>query len=444
MANGPLNDAARGAAIGTAIMPGAGTAIGGTVGGLAGFFSGGPQAHQAQTSVGGQALDARQIYQQISGGPGPASLQQGSATALDLQNAHQQRADQIAKLNEKMDAAWQGDSSQAAQAGGRPLQIWLNDSAQNLGTSSQYISHQAQDFAVVAQKVQPLPENPPSMGFVDHINPWSDKDSEIKDYNQKAQQNVDAFNAYYQASAQNAAGMPQYNGDPGKPISDGGGGNGHSGDGGGGGAGGGGVTGGGGGGAGGTGSGGGGGGGGAGNLPKIGGGAGGTGSGGAGGVGSGIGGAGGGYTPPNWDNTTAAGYTSPNTTSTSGLGPNTFSPTSFGPGSGGGGAGGGGVAGFGGAGFGPGGAGSISAGSTTGAGPGSGSGAGSAGAYGASGGRAGAAGAAGRSGTGMGGMHGGKGEGAEDEEHETKYLVGDDPNELFGTDELTAPPVIGE
>ena len=43
----------------------------------------------------------------------------------------------------------------------------------------------------------------------------------------------------------------------------------------------------------------------------------------------------------------------------------------------------------------------------------------------------------------MGGMgHGGKGE--DDEEHETKYLVAEDPNELFGTDELTVPPVIGE
>jgi hypothetical protein len=54
---------------------------------------------------------------------------------------------------------------------------------------------------------------------------------------------------------------------------------------------------------------------------------------------------------------------------------------------------------------------------------------------------------AGTNGTGgFGGMGaGGKGgKGGEDEERTSKYLVGDDPNALFGTDELTAPPVIGE
>jgi hypothetical protein len=39
------------------------------------------------------------------------------------------------------------------------------------------------------------------------------------------------------------------------------------------------------------------------------------------------------------------------------------------------------------------------------------------------------------------GARGGKGG---NEEHSAKYLVSDDPNDLFGTDELTAPPVIGE
>lgn len=47
----------------------------------------------------------------------------------------------------------------------------------------------------------------------------------------------------------------------------------------------------------------------------------------------------------------------------------------------------------------------------------------------------------------MGGMPmGGAGQGGQggDEEHQTKYLIQEDGNELFGTDALTAPPVIGE
>jgi hypothetical protein len=40
---------------------------------------------------------------------------------------------------------------------------------------------------------------------------------------------------------------------------------------------------------------------------------------------------------------------------------------------------------------------------------------------------------------------GGKGEGSEDAEHQRpSYLVEADPDSIFGSDERTAPPVIGE
>jgi hypothetical protein len=45
---------------------------------------------------------------------------------------------------------------------------------------------------------------------------------------------------------------------------------------------------------------------------------------------------------------------------------------------------------------------------------------------------------------GMGGMGAGRGQGGEDDEHERpSYLVEPDPESTFGTDEMTAPPVIG-
>jgi uncharacterized membrane protein YgcG len=440
MVNGPLiNGSAKGAAIGTVIMPGVGTVVGGVAGGLVSMF-GGPDAQQHQSSIGGQTIDARQIYEQIKGGPGTGSLEISSQAANALKGTHETRAQQIAALNKQMDAAWQGDSSTAAQAGGHPLEIWLKDSSDNLGDSHKFIDNQISDFHTVASKVQSLPSNPPSMGFVDHINPFSDKDDEINAYNKKGQANVDAFNAYYQASAQNAAGMPQYKAWTGNNIADGNPGDGGNGSGSGGGGGGGGF-----GGGGGSGSG-------AGNLPGYGGKPPSTHLPGTGGGGhdtpihqpnppiSSLPG----YQGPNFnDGTTAAGFTPPGTSADS----DAFGPGAFGPGGGGAGGGGaGGAFGAGGAGaYGAGGAGALAAGASTGAGASAGAGAGGSGA-GAAGLRGGAAGAAGRAGmTGMGGMgHGGKGKGADDEEHETKYLVSEDPNELFGTDELTAPPVIGE
>jgi hypothetical protein len=60
--------------------------------------------------------------------------------------------------------------------------------------------------------------------------------------------------------------------------------------------------------------------------------------------------------------------------------------------------------------------------------------------------RGGAAGASSRGGGGgaMGGGGGGRGQGGEDEEHQIpSYLLENDPDSIFGTDEVTAPPVIG-
>ncbi|WP_436492749.1 hypothetical protein [Actinokineospora sp. HUAS TT18] len=106
------------------------------------------------------------------------------------------------------------------------------------------------------------------------------------------------------------------------------------------------------------------------------------------------------------------------------------------------------------AGFGPGGgAGGLGSGGGVGRGVGSGSmpgggvGAGALAAEHAATGGRGGAGMAGRGGAGAGmggGMGGGRGQGGEDEEHQRpSYLVEADPDAMFGTDEMTAPPVIG-
>ncbi|WAL63787.1 hypothetical protein ORV05_22645 [Amycolatopsis cynarae] len=145
---------------------------------------------------------------------------------------------------------------------------------------------------------------------------------------------------------------------------------------------------------------------------------------------------------PSYNNSTStSGYIPPSSSNASNQS-NSFSPTSgFGPTGGFGPMGGGAAAGSGyGAGGGVGAGGSLQPGNQVGAGAGESM-------YGArpgaAGTAAGAAGASGRPGMpgGMGGAHG-KGEGG-DEEHETKYLLDEDGDEIFGTDEKTAPPVIG-
>lgn len=442
-----------GATVGTVIMPGAGTVIGAATGGLVSLFSG-PEAQQQQASIGGRTIDARQIWEQIHNGSSD-SLHDGASAASSLQSVHDERSSQIDAINQAMDAAWQGDASLQVQAGAHPLGIWLRDSASNLTKSSTYLTSQGESFDTAQSKVQEIAATPPHAGFMDHVNPFSDKDDEINKYNEQGQTNVQAFNAYYQASAQNAAGMPQYSAWQGNTFSGGNGKDktdhtkeptdrtstlpsnpggyqpGGTGS----------IPGGSTGSIPGSGT----------NLPGTG--TGGVGTGSGSGTGSGgaydpsnIGSGSSGYKSPSWnDGTAAAGYT-PSTSSTD-FGPSGSGYSGIGSGSGsgsgaGGGYGVGGVGSIGAGGFGPGGSSSLSSGASTGAGAGSAAG----GAAGVGRGAVGA-GVSGRAGSsGMSGMgHGGKGgKGGDDDEHETKYLVSEDPNDLFGTDELTAPPVIGE
>ncbi|PXY35257.1 hypothetical protein BAY59_04440 [Prauserella coralliicola] len=446
----------------------------------AGSYSGGD---------GSRTIDAYQIWEQVTTGPGAGSINEGQISANTLQRVYQDRVTQIDELNRVMDQAWQGEGADAARSGAHPLKEWMQDSGDKLQESDRALGEQSAAFETVYSRVQPIPKEPPESGFLNDITPWeTDTDRAINDYNTKAQANVDAFNEYFKASSANGERLPTYSALDGEVgdvnVDENGGGDderkpgdgtdkpGGSGDGdgtGGGGSGGGGDYSGGGipggiGGPGGGGSYGGGGSGGGGSYGSGGGGTGIPGIGGPGGYGSGSGGPGagsggygsGGYNVPEWDDTTSSsGYSSPKVPSadfsTSG-----YTPSGFGPGGGGGsGSGsysGGGVGGVGGiGGFGPGaaagGAGAPGSGSTTGSAPGAGSGAGRMG--GAAMGAAAAAGAAGRGGMGgmpMGAMGGAGrgGQGSDDEEHQSKFLVEEDGNSLFGTDELTAPPVIGE
>lgn len=105
---------------------------------------------------------------------------------------------------------------------------------------------------------------------------------------------------------------------------------------------------------------------------------------------------------------------------------------------------GGGYGSGGGYGGGPGGSGSGQGG--VGRGPGVGGLGAGGGAFGEGGAVRGGGGAGGRGGAGaMGGMGGRRGEGEEDDEHKRpSFLVEGDPDAVFGTDQMTAPPVIGE
>ncbi|WP_037307544.1 PPE domain-containing protein [Amycolatopsis orientalis] len=419
-----------------------------------------------EASGGDRKIDCYNIWEKIVTGPGTGSIQEGQAAATRLKAGYQDRLTTIDNLSKEMDAAWTGKSAEAAQeSGAHPLRAWMEDSGKKLADSDKYLGEQNTAFTTVKAKVQPVPKDPPKNNLLNSITPWTtDTDRAIRDYNQKGQANVDAFNEYFKASSENGKKMPTYSKMEGQNtnVDVNGGGKDKDGDG-------------------------------QGdrngnngmppggistppgsmppggmpNIPGV-------NTPGVNMPGSNIPGSnlpgsnlpgsnlpgsnipgghfnpnipGSDYKPPSWnDGTHASGFTPPKIPGAGGFGP-----------SGGGGGGGGfggtdipGAGGFGpdggfgpgGAGFGPGGPGSASGAAIPGGAAGAGRGGMGPGGAGAAGAGRGAGGMMG----GMGGMGAGgaKGKGAEDEERSSKYLVGDDPNDIFGTDELTAPPVIGE
>ncbi|VVJ23430.1 Uncharacterised protein [Amycolatopsis camponoti] len=447
------------------------------LGGFAAYNMATTHSDDHASQQGDRKIDCYDIWHQITTGPGTGSIQNGQSAAGRLKGAYADRLSTIDALAKEMDAAWTGGGSDAAQnAGAHPLRVWMEDSGTKLTDSDKYLGEQNTAFTTVHAQVQEVPKDPPKNNLLNAVTPWTtDTDRAIRDYNAKGQANVDAFNTYYKASNDNGQKMPTYSALKGQQenvnIDDGkkkpgngkgeGNGNGEGERGGAPGVGPGGV-----------------------NMP------------GPGGVPSfnaqppntpggsfdpskvpggsfdpskvpgfdpskvpsgsydpsKIPGAGS-YTPPNFnDGTSASGFSPSDLPGVPSFGPG--STPSFSGGGGGGGFGPGGSGGIGDptAGFGPGGSAGFGPGGSSGAslpGGAGGTGAGRGG-MGAGGGAMGAGGAgAGRAGsTGMGGMggmgHGAKGQGGGDEERTSKYLLGDDPNEIFGSDELTAPPVIGE
>jgi hypothetical protein len=447
------------------------------LGGFAAYNMATTHSDDHTSQQGDRKIDCYDIWHQITTGPGTGSIQNGQSAASRLKGAYSDRLTTIDTLSKEMDAAWTGGGSEAAQnAGAHPLRVWMEDSGTKLTDSDKYLGEQNTAFTTVHAQVQEVPKDPPKNNLLNAVTPWTtDTDRAIRDYNTKGQANVDAFNTYYKASNDNGQNMPTYsalkgqqenvNVDDGKkkPGDGDGDGNGNGGGGERGGAPGGGP--------GGV------------NMP------------GPGGVPS-FGGqpttpggsfdpskvpggnfdpsqvpgfdpskvpsgsydpsklpGGGNYTPPNFsDGTSASGFSPSGVPGVPGFGPG--GTPNFSGGGGGGFGPGGGSGGIGDptAGFGPGGGAGFGPGGSTGAalpGGAAGTGAGRGG-MGAGGGAMGAGGAAaGRGGsTGMGGMggmgHGAKGQGGGDEERTSKYLLGEDPNDIFGSDELTAPPVIGE
>jgi hypothetical protein len=394
----------------------------------------------------GFGMNGQEIYENFQTGEGGRGMQGASDDMQKISKRYQTRFNDISELTVQMEQAWQGPAGGVARRGAGPLAVEHALAAPSVNDASTTMKDQVTAFGETKQVVQkPPPEPKEPSGLENFFSLGAAGDSYDKkkaEYDAVNQNNTAAMGVYEDTSTTNSSRMPTSYGslaadgadigvrdheDPigGKkpqpyqvPPGTGGGGDGSSGN---------------------------------------------TNSQGTGG--------GGGYTPGG--NTGGGGDTTLPSRNDPPKGPydptippggpgrpgpgrgqqdvpvGPMGPGNFGPGGGQGGGQGGRGGGFGPrGGFGPGGSG----GAGMRGGPGGGFGPGGAGAAAAAEGAParggiGAPGAAGGRGAGgMGGMGGGRGQNnADDADHERpSFLVEPDPHDTFGTDQVTAPPVIGE
>ncbi|WP_165912842.1 hypothetical protein [Tamaricihabitans halophyticus] len=427
-----------------------------------------------------------QIYDRVHNGPGAGSLGEAEGMGSEIASSEGERVGKIQQLKAEIESGWQGKAGAGAAGAAAPLAESAQQGANQLGKAQSIHTMQRDVFDNTKNSVIQIPENPPEPNFIDQVFPFAtDHAQKAADYQAKAEYNMQVFEKYEGTSSSSQDTLPTEYGqlrDPGGEISmvdrDGGSGYpdqgrsntpppgmgnpgsnpgtgnpgtgnpgtgnspGYSGF--------------------------------SGNTPGS--------SPGNPGIGTTPGSDSPGSTVPG--STTPAGYAPPGSPSYnpaasanpgagSGPGGMGFGPVGGGTGFGGGaggsstgsgigtgagsGLGGGRLGGGTGAGAGAGaggsagsgaGAGQPGAGARTGAGPLGAGGAGAAGGGGLAAGGLAAGGPAGGRAGGMpmaGGMGGGRGQGGEDEEHQrASFLVEPDAEGVFGTDQLTAPPVIGE
>jgi hypothetical protein len=161
------------------------------------------------TKDGGAPLTAHDIYVQITSGPGTKKLQEAHEAAQKETSAEQTRAEHIEKLTGMISDGWEGSASERAYDATKPLGDTAALRSVQLGFTHQYLQSQIAAFDTAKNGVKPVDASPPSTAVVSEAVPWfGDIDGEMSTYQNDSQNNIAVFSAYDNASKSNGEALP--------------------------------------------------------------------------------------------------------------------------------------------------------------------------------------------------------------------------------------------
>lgn len=155
------------------------------------------------------SMSAQEIYDRLTGGPGSWSLARAQQTTENAWTSEEDRASKIKALAETLQSGWQGQAAAGALGSALPVATLATLGAAQLERSQDLLGRQADSFSHAANSVQPVPPQPPENQLGDPFPFETDIDKEVRTYQSAAQHNIEVYRGYDNASEYNEVNMPQ-------------------------------------------------------------------------------------------------------------------------------------------------------------------------------------------------------------------------------------------
>ena len=154
------------------------------------------------------AMSAHDIYRYFADGRGTSWLDDGQDATRAEWDRELDRARMIRKQGELIRAGWQGSASDGAFGAAQPLAESAEHGATLLSRAEDLLDRQSGSFHRAANSVNPVPEEPPGMDLGDPAVVFGDYEAKVKDFQSQVQHNFDVYGVYDGASEYNETNMP--------------------------------------------------------------------------------------------------------------------------------------------------------------------------------------------------------------------------------------------
>jgi hypothetical protein len=153
-------------------------------------------------------LTPAEIYHQLTEGPGSTSMVWEQQKTAQERSEENERAAMIRSLANTITSGWQGTASAGAYGAAMPLAERAFENAAKLDNAQDLLSRQIDSFHTAKNSVVPVGD-PPEMS-IDEKFPFDvDHEKAVKEYQDSVQNNIAAFRAYDGASHYNETNLPQ-------------------------------------------------------------------------------------------------------------------------------------------------------------------------------------------------------------------------------------------